>query len=43
MLSLSACGTPGTNTVQWQAEFVLTVTGTSGGSTQTAPLVLTVE
>jgi N-acetylneuraminic acid mutarotase len=43
MLSLSACGTPATNTVQWQAEFVLTVTGTSGGSTQTAPLVLTVE
>jgi hypothetical protein len=43
MLSLSACGTPATNTVQWQAEFVLTVTGTSGGGTQTTPLVLTVE
>ena len=43
MLSLSACGSPATNTLQWQSEFVLTVTGTSGGSTQTAQLVLTVE
>jgi N-acetylneuraminic acid mutarotase len=43
MLSMSACGTPAAKTINWQDEFVLTVTGTSGGGTQTAPLVLTVE
>jgi N-acetylneuraminic acid mutarotase len=43
MLSMTACGTPGTKTINWQDEFVLTVTGTGGGSTQTAQLVLTVE
>jgi hypothetical protein len=43
MLSLSACGTPATKTVLWQSEYVLTVTGTSGATAQTAQLVLTVE
>ncbi|MGA3130153.1 MAG: kelch repeat-containing protein [Terracidiphilus sp.] len=43
MLSMSACGTPGAKTINFQDEFVLTVTGASGGNTQNAQLVLTVE
>ncbi|MGB0064646.1 MAG: kelch repeat-containing protein [Terracidiphilus sp.] len=43
MLSLSACGSPGTNTIQWQDTFVLTVTGTSGTNTQSTQVVLTVQ
>jgi hypothetical protein len=43
MLSLTSCATPTAKTIQWQDEFVLTVTGTGGGNTQTTQLVLTVE
>ncbi len=43
MLSLSACGSPATNKVQFQDTFVLTVTGTSGTNTQSTQVVLTVE
>lgn len=43
LLSLSACGSPAASKVQWQDTFVLTVTGTSGGNTQSTQVVLTVE
>lgn len=42
-ISLSACASPASNTINHQTPYVLTVTGTSGANTQTTQVILTVE